>query len=291
MPLPSFLQRFFQGVSGPRPGAEAVSLSQADVEAVRVRARRRLIGMAVLVGAGVIGFPWLFETKPRPMAMDIAVVQQGASAPSVAAAIANKPGVQAKVKSVTQAQSSDEPREEFINEPPKTASHEAMPAKNVAAASKATDSHVAQVKVADKAANADKAVNAEKKSADTKDSKVASAQAQTKPAAPAKPVAAAKPVASAAAAKPVAAADKDKSASSVAVRYVVQIGAYSDVPSAHEVRMKAERAGLKTYTQVIGADANKKIRVRLGPFEDKAAADKAMATLKKAGLPGGLLTL
>ena len=55
--------------------------------------------------------------------------------------------------------------------------------------------------------------------------------------------------------------------------------------------MKAERAGLKTYTQVIGADANKKIRVRLGPFEDKASADKAMAALKKAGLPGALLTL
>ncbi len=271
MPLPSFLQRFFQGASGPRPGAEAVSLSQADVEAVRVRARRRLIGMAVLVGAGVIGFPWLFETKPRPMAMDIAVVQQGASAPSVAAAIANKPGVQAKVKSVSRPQSPDEPREEFINEPAKTASRDEAPAKGVAAASKATDSRVAQVKVAD--------------------SKAASAPAQTKPVAAAKPVVVAKPAASTPAVKPVAATDKDKPASAAAVRYVVQIGAYSDVPSAHEVRMKAERAGLKTYTQVIGTDANKKIRVRLGPFEDKAAADKAMATLKKAGLPGGLLTL
>ena len=286
MPLPSFLQRFFQGASGPRPGAEAVSLSQADVEAVRVRARRRLIGMAVLVGAGVIGFPWLFETKPRPMAMDIAVVQQGASAPSVSAAIANKPGVQAKVKSVSRPQSPDEPREEFINEPAKTVSRDEAPVKSVVAASKATDSRVAQVKVVD-----NKADKVEKKAADAKDSKAASAPAQTKPAAPAKPVVVAKPAASTPAVKPVAAADKDKPASAAAVRYVVQIGAYSDVPSAHEVRMKAERAGLKTYTQVIGTDANKKIRVRLGPFEDKAAADKAMATLKKAGLPGGLLTL
>lgn len=260
MPVPSFFQRFFKGVLGPRPGAEAVSLSQADVEAVRVRARRRLIGMAVLVGAGVIGFPWLFETKPRPMAMDITVVQQGASAPAAATALATKPGVQAQVKSVSRPQAPAEAREEFVNDAPKEA-----PAKTAAAAAKSTESRVAEVKVGDK------------KPAEAKESK-----------APAP----AKPVASAAAAKTgVAAADKDKAASAASVRYVVQIGAYSDVPSAHEVRMKAERAGLKTYTQVIGTDANKKIRVRLGPFEDKAAADKAMATLKKAGLPGGLLTL
>lgn len=81
MPLPSFLQRF-------RPGAhsrvhQAPPLSPADIEAARVRARRRMIGMAVLVGAGVIGFPWLFETQPRPLSSDITVVN--ASAPSAVA--------------------------------------------------------------------------------------------------------------------------------------------------------------------------------------------------------------
>ena len=50
----------------------------------------------------------------------------------------------------------------------------------------------------------------------------------------------------------------DKPASAAAVRYVIQIGAFSDQPTAREARMKAERAGLKTYTQVIGADANRK---------------------------------
>lgn len=232
MPLPSFLKRIIPGASGQRPGAEPVSLTPADVEAVRVRARRRLIGMAVLVGSGVIGFPWLFETKPRSMAMDIAVVQQGASAPGLTAA-SNKPGVQAQVKSVSKPQpDAVEPKEEFIDETPKA----------VVAAPK-TEARVAAVKLD------------EKKPAESKESA------------------------------------KDKPASAAAVRYVVQIGAFSDAPSAREVRMKAERAGLKTYTQVIGADANKKIRVRLGPFEDKASADKAMAALKKAGLPGALLTL
>jgi DedD protein len=31
--------------------------------------------------------------------------------------------------------------------------------------------------------------------------------------------------------------------------------------------------------------------VRVGPFTDKAEADKAMATIRKAGLAGAVLTL
>jgi len=46
----------------------------ASVQAARTRARRRLIGAAVLVGVGIIGFPLLFETQPRPIAVDIPIV-------------------------------------------------------------------------------------------------------------------------------------------------------------------------------------------------------------------------
>lgn len=45
----------------------------ASVQAARTRARRRLIGAAVLVGVGIIGFPLLFETQPRPIAVDIPI--------------------------------------------------------------------------------------------------------------------------------------------------------------------------------------------------------------------------
>lgn len=44
-----------------------------SVEAMRRRARHRLIGAAVLVLAGVIGFPLLFDTQPRPVAVDIPI--------------------------------------------------------------------------------------------------------------------------------------------------------------------------------------------------------------------------
>ena len=51
------------------PRAAAVD-DTAAVEAARTRAKRRLIGAAVLLAAGVIGFPMLFETRPRPLPMD-----------------------------------------------------------------------------------------------------------------------------------------------------------------------------------------------------------------------------
>ncbi|HEX5312801.1 SPOR domain-containing protein [Aquabacterium sp.] len=239
-----------------------MSVSAADVEAVRVRARRRLIGMAVLVGAGVIGFPWLFETKPRPMAMDIEVVQRGASA-AVVATTTPKPGVQAQVKSVQEAHPDEQ--EEVLDDKPVS-----QPAAHTAAASKAPESRLAEGK---------KPVESTKDAKESKDKDAAKDKAakdgKDKDAKPATKVATA----------------GDKPASAAAVRYVIQIGAFSDQPTAREARMKAERAGLKTYTQVIGTDANRKIRVRLGPFEDKAAADKAMAALRKAGLTGSVLTL
>ncbi|HWP12872.1 MAG TPA: SPOR domain-containing protein, partial [Ramlibacter sp.] len=44
-----------------------------SIEAMRKRARHRLIGAAVLVLIGVIGFPLLFDTQPRPIAVDIPI--------------------------------------------------------------------------------------------------------------------------------------------------------------------------------------------------------------------------
>ena len=44
-----------------------------SVDAMRRRARHRLIGSSVLVVLGVVGFPLLFDTQPRPVSVDIAV--------------------------------------------------------------------------------------------------------------------------------------------------------------------------------------------------------------------------
>lgn len=43
------------------------------IETLRRRARQRLIGAGILVLAGVIGLPLLFDTQPRPVPVDIAI--------------------------------------------------------------------------------------------------------------------------------------------------------------------------------------------------------------------------
>jgi DedD protein len=53
--------------------AGAASTAAEPVEAARARARRRLIGAVVLLGIGVVAFPLLFETQPRPIPVDIPI--------------------------------------------------------------------------------------------------------------------------------------------------------------------------------------------------------------------------
>jgi DedD protein len=96
------------------------------------------------------------------------------------------------------------------------------------------------------------------------------------------------------AAKPLAAPDAKQVAAKPAVsvgRFVVQVGAFADVLKAREARIKLEKAGLKTYTQVVQVNDAKRIRVRVGPFETKSEADKVAEKIKKLDLPAAILEL
>ena len=66
---------------------------------------------------------------------------------------------------------------------------------------------------------------------------------------------------------------------------------FADTTAVAETRRKIEALGLKTYTQSVETPAGKRVRVRIGPFKDRAEADKAAAKLKSGGLPGAVLTL
>jgi DedD protein len=74
-------------------------------------------------------------------------------------------------------------------------------------------------------------------------------------------------------------------------RFVVQVGAFADAGAAHLTRVKVEKLGLKTYTQVASTSAGKRIRVRLGPFATREQAEKARAKAAGAGLTAVVLTL
>jgi DedD protein len=74
-------------------------------------------------------------------------------------------------------------------------------------------------------------------------------------------------------------------------RYVVQVGAFADAARAQEVRMKVERAGLKTYTHLAETKEGRRTRVRVGPFATEAEAESAAEKIRRLELPATVLTL
>jgi DedD protein len=290
MPLPSFFQRFRSGAQTPAPQVQP--LSPADIEQARIRARRRMIGMAVLVGAGVIGFPWLFETQPRPLATDIQVVNaaapgtpattpptrlasgkvtQGPAEPVVPPQVSRALDAERSAQVAARSEAAAAAREEIVEAPePKP---EPKPAPKP---------EVRKPETKPEPKPEPKKPEAAKPAAQAKPTQAVAVTkpADKKPATPAKPEAKPDP-------KPTAKDSKDDADT----RYIVQVGAFGDNTTAHAARMKVERLGIKTYTQAVDTPSGKKIRVRVGPYTNKADADKAIAALRKAGLAGQLLTL
>lgn len=224
-----------------------------SVEAMRKRARHRLIGAAVLVLVGVVGFPLLFDNQPRPIAVDIPIeipdknkVKPLGNAPVVAAAAGAKTSG-------------------MIEEGPATGAVATAPVPKVAASEAAKPAAKVEAKP------------------DTKPAEKPAEKMVDKPTAKADEAAKAQAL--------LDGRDTDKKPTAAAGRFVVQVGAFSDVLKAREARVKLEKAGLKTYTQVVQPKEGKRIRVRVGPFETKAEADKAADKIKKLDLPAAILEL
>src|SRR6185295_3710037 len=99
MGLLSFLQRHRDADKAP-----AKAPSADEVRRARTRARQRLIGAFVLLGIGVIGFPLLFETQPRPIPVDIPIEipRKDGAPPLVAPAPRPKSAVKASAPVITE---------------------------------------------------------------------------------------------------------------------------------------------------------------------------------------------
>jgi DedD protein len=251
---------------------QATHRQPESVEAIRTRARHRLIGAGVLVLVAVIGFPVLFDTQPRPVAVDIPIQipDRNRAKPLAAVAPAASRTPTAVSGPVTGA-----------SEPVKMAAAASSAAENPSVASSATP--LAAPKVAAAAAAAAEAQPERK--AESK----AEAKSEAKPAATtnfepkiddgekARALLEGKPV--------------QVAAASETGRYVVQVGAFADAAKAREARMKVERAGLKTYTQVADTSEGKRTRVRVGPFGSRAEAAQAADKIKGLDLPAAILSL
>jgi DedD protein len=238
-----------------------------SVDAMRRRARHRLIGASVLVVLGVVGFPLLFDTQPRPVSVDIAVdIPDRATAKPLVDTSTPKPlsasaGLDAKEEVVpdTKAEAKPEPKVEAkADVKPETAMAAAAGAAAVAAVVPKTETKPESAKVDNKPA-----VKPEVKAAEVKPDAKPEAKPATKPS-----------------------DSKDTGA-----RFVVQAGTFSDDGKLRETRNKLEKAGITTYTQVIEAKDGRRVRVRVGPFTSRDEADKVARKIKQLSLQPQVLTL
>ena len=255
------LLSIFRKKASEAPKAPPAPIDPDAVQQARTRARRRLIGAFVLVVVGVIGFPLLFETQPRPIPVDIPIeipkkdgappLVMPAARPKPVAVLPAEPASAAAPAEVITETRADVGRDVTAAAP--------KPASAAAAAPKPPEPVVA---------------------------KPASAAAPTLAAAP-KPA----PAASANDAARAQALLEGRPAAKDGARYVVQVGAFADSAAARETRAKVEKLGLKTYTQVADTASGSRIRVRIGPFASRDEADRAMAKAKAAGVAAVVLTL
>ena len=68
------------------------------------------------------------------------------------------------------------------------------------------------------------------------------------------------------------------------LRYIVQIGAYGDRADAERQRAKVALAGLEAHVDQPVVGGRTLYRVRVGPFDQSADANKAQKTLNDAGI-------
>lgn len=293
---------------------------QETIDTLRRRARHRLIGAAVLVGLAIIGFPLLFDTQPRPVAVNApitipdkdkvaplrtpdpvpAAASLGEREEMVSGAVAPRGGertASASAAAVAPARraSAEKPAAPTRDARPDAAAADARAKAEEAARLKAEEA--ARAKAA-QAKREEEAKAAQARRDDDRSQAQTDAQAKREEAARAKresELRAKREEAARARAllegRGTPSADKPAAADAKAGRFIVQVGAFADDSAVREARQKAERAGVKTYTQTVETSAGKRTRVRAGPFSSREDADKAAGALKKAGLGGSVLSL
>ena len=200
---------------------------EESVDEMRRRAQHRLIGAVVLVALGVVGFPLVFDTNPRPLDVDMPIV------------IPNPNAVPALALPPADAERSGDGMAPVTAAPPQT--DQPNPAGGESGVLLVVPSQPASAQVQ------------------------APAPAQEKP-------------------EPAKETASDG-------RWVVQVGSFTDAASVRRVRQRLERAGLKTYTQIIRRNGKRLTRVRLGPFDQQAKANAAAEQARGLGLDTELLRL
>ena len=231
-----------------------------SVEVLRRRARHRLIGATVLVIIGVVGFPLVFDTQPRPVSVDIAV--------DIPDRIKTKPMVSASAATKQTPLATDaalSPKEEVVTSAKKEETPIPSASQTPVAVPPTAPPAAATVKTAEPVKTPE-AAKSDTKTSDTP-TLAKTSSASSVPVTP------------------------NASAAVEGPRFVVQIGAFAEDVKVKEVRLKLEKAGFKTYTNIANTKDGPRTRVRVGPFASKDEAEKMANKIKQLQLQPQVLTL
>lgn len=271
--------------SASKSSSQAQSSTVLSNEEFKRRAKNRLIGSFVLVVFAVLGFTWLLDSQPRPAINDVPVVipsQDNSPAwPSSSAAATTASQVASSavptVAVSTASVASNSPSiNSLANLPVVNASSTAQstlasaPIKPISPVKTASESKFAQAaSMALSAQEKDK----QKEKLQEKEKQQAQDDARKK-----------EDLFASAAKLPNGSKTSPDATSTSSGQFIIQVGAYSDVNKAKEIKSKLEAAGLSAFTQNVKSNGVDLIRVRVGPFASKNAAEQNTAKVKALGL-------
>ena len=242
-----------------------------NVDELRRRARRRLIGAVVLALAAAVIVPMLLESDPKPLGEDVSVKIPPEDGGKFVNRLSDKSAKAAAVAPAAKSEAVKEPVKEPAREPNK----EAPKADATPSPASSPESAPAPKKSISQAEQ--KMLGTPAKPAVTASPP---AVAPVPAAAPA-PVAAPASVASAATPAPAAATKATGGES-----FTVQLAAFADDKGANALANKLKRATYPAYTEPLTTSKGTLWRVRVGPYPSRDAAVEIRDKLKSEGYSG-----
>ncbi|RPH40461.1 MAG: hypothetical protein EHM87_22090 [Burkholderiales bacterium] len=230
------------------------------------RARHRLIGAIALCLLAAVVVPLLLDAEPARPTSDVAIVVPSRDTPLPARTDAKADGARAAGPIV---RGTVEGADATGKDAPAARAADAKPAEAKGAEAKGSEGKGAEPKGADAKASDAKASDA--KAVDAKAAK----------------------------AEPRKDASKDEigqlaSAAQARAkgegRYLLQVGAYANESGAATVVDRVKASGLPAFTEKIKTDRGDRVRVRVGPFSSRDAAEQARGQLQAAGVQSALIS-
>lgn len=244
---------------------------------LRRKARQRLIGAVTLMMAAVVVLPWALDGKPRTHANEIAVYLPASAAPGNSHPVPpGTPVVTAPAVADRAAPAPAAPAAQASESPAASVPAAAPPLVAAAPVAPVTPVKPAVMPVK---ASVDVAMPSEAP---------APAHPAVKPAAhPAKTV---RSQPSDDEAPQMAVADRP-ARQTVAHGYVLQLGTFSQADNARQLQARLAAKGVPAFTEHLASPGGDRIRVRVGPYASRAAAENALGQVNALGLSGMVLNV